>query len=241
MTPDLSQRIDPDDLPELIDGPCSFEQMRVCLRQIARLNRLTFAHRPTLLWLQQLIETRRKISGPLHIVDAGCGYGDGLRRIHQWAVQRGVPVTLTGIDLNADALRAAAEATPSAMEIRWVHSDVFSYHPQGPVDVMLNSLMAHHLKDAQVVQLLTWMETNARAGWLINDLHRQQRPYQTYSIMAKLLFLHPMIQHDGLVSIRRSFRFEDWERLSKMAGLPQESICIRAYRPARLCIGHIRQ
>ena len=96
----------------MMDQPCSYEELRACLHDIARVNRLTFAYRPTISWMEELVATRPSSGKPLRVVDVGCGYGDMLRQIDAWAARRGIPVALTGIDLNPDAIRAAQEATP---------------------------------------------------------------------------------------------------------------------------------
>lgn len=235
---DLAHRADPYRLPEMMDQPCSYTDMEACLRDIARVNRLTFAYRPTLSWLVELLA--RKPQGPLHIVDVGCGYGDSLRRIQVWAIERGLSVKLTGIDLNLDAIRAAATATLPGMNIEWIHGDAFSYHPAAAIDVVLSSLLTHHLSDSEIVRFLVWMEATARRGWFINDLHRKTFPYYAFKLMAKLLPFHPFVKHDGAVSIRRSFLEEDWQRLCAAANLPLDQVSIREYRPARLCVGRIK-
>jgi SAM-dependent methyltransferase len=223
-----------------MDQPCTYKELNACLRDIARVNRLTGAYRPTFLWLEELVAQCAQDCEPLQIVDVGCGYGDSLRRMYAWAAKRGVPVGLTGIDLNADAIRAARAATPKSMDIRWVHGDAFSYKPVAGIDVVLSSLLTHHLADAEIVRFLAWMEQTARRGWFVNDLHRMMFPYRAFGWIVKVLPFHRFVKHDGLVSIRRSFLSEDWQRLCWEAGLRMEEISIREYRPARLCVGHIK-
>lgn len=236
---DLSRRANPRDLPELMDQPCSYADLRDCLRDIRRVNQLTFAYRPTLSWLKRVVRGWPR-HGALHIVDVGCGYGDTLRRISRWAQGMGIPVSLTGIDLNPDAIRAATEATVTGEPIRWIHGDAYSYQPDTGIDIVINSLLTHHLEDPEIVRFLRWMEDTARVGWFVNDLHRTAFPYKTFQIMSRVLRLHPFPRHDGLVSIRRSFLVEDWQRLCAEADLPMKDVLIEGYRPARLCVGHIR-
>ncbi len=237
---DLARRADPEGLPELMDQPCSFEELRACLRDIARVNRLTLAHRPTLAWLGELIVRLPRAATPLQIIDVGCGYGDSLRRIHTWAAQRGVALELTGIDLNGDAIRAAAAATPAGLGIRWVHGDAFSYEPSNGIDIVLSSLLTHHLAEPEIVRFLSWMEETARLGWFVNDLHRRAFPYRAFRLLTHVVPFHSFVKHDGLVSIRRSFLAEDWQRLCRMARLSLADVAIREYRPARLCVGRIK-
>ena len=103
---DFSRRVSPRELPELMDGDCSYEDFRDCLRSLETVNRWLLGYRPTLAWLDRFPHGLRD---SVHIVDVGCGGGDLLRRIAGWARRRGIAVQLTGIDLNPYAARAAAE------------------------------------------------------------------------------------------------------------------------------------
>ena len=234
MPPDALDFGSRSQLTELMDEPCSREVMRGCLRDIAKLNRWFLGYRPLLSWLDSLSVARRK--EPLRILDVGCGYGDGLRRIKKWADARGIVVELTGLDLNRDAISIAAEAGPSS-NIEWVSENVFLYTLNAPVDVIVSSLLAHHLSDAEIVCFLQWMEQNAQVGWFINDLSRNAVPYHLLKVFTRVAGLHPFVQHDGPVSIARAFVKEDWERMCAAAGLNLNEISIEGFTPARLCVG----
>ena len=232
---DLTHRAN---LTELMDGPCSYKQLRGCLRDIAKVNWLTFAYRPTLAWLDSLVAENP--TAPLRIVDVGCGYGDMLRRIERWARRRRLQVSLVGIDLNLNAIRAAREATRPGSRIAWIPGDAYSCEPSEGIDVVISSLMTHHLQDEEIVTFLEWMEATARRGWFINDLHRQALPYHAFRIFADLSGWHPFVLHDGPVSILRSFVPEDWHRLTAEAGLPASDVTLSEWRPARLCVGRVK-
>jgi len=223
-----------------MDQPCSYEELRACLGDIALVNRLTFEYRPTISWIAKMIAAHPPGAGPLRVVDVGCGYGDTLRRIDGWAKKRGIAVALTGVDLNPDAIRAAREATPAAQRIEWVVGDALSDDTVGDFDVVLCSLLTHHMTNPQIVKFLGWMERTARRGWFVNDLHRQPVPYHLFRLLARFTNWHPFVKHDGPVSIRRSFLVEDWRELCTAAGLAPEDISIAEYRPARLCVGRIK-
>jgi SAM-dependent methyltransferase len=234
---DFSRRAD---LIELMDQPCSYAELRACLHDIAHVNRLTFANRPTLAWLEELVATRPTSSEPLRVMDVGCGYGDTLRLIHGWAAKRRIPVKLTGIDLNPDAIRAAREATPRGQRIEWLVGDALTDETPGDIDVVICSLLTHHLTDPQIVHFLSWMERTTKCGWFINDLHRKPIPYHLFRLWAKFTSWHPFVVHDGPVSIRRSFVSEDWMSLCAAAEVAAETVSIKEYRPARLCVGRMK-
>lgn len=224
-------------LTELMDEPCSRDQLRACLRDIAWTNRWTLTHRPTLSWLDEVTVACSPLPSPLRILDVGSGYGDGLRKIEKWAQMRGIPVELTGLDLNPDAAAIAFDASPPSSKIRWVTANVFAHIPPKPVHLVVSSLFTHHLADAEVVEFLKWMELHATLGWFINDLSRAPVPYHLFRAFAKLARLHPFVQYDGPVSIAKSFRPDEWRTMCAAAGLCDSSIDIRSYKPARLCVG----
>jgi SAM-dependent methyltransferase len=230
---DFSERAQ---LVELMDLPCSRDVLRSYLRSLARTNRWTFAYRPLLDWLDKLQFTAADLREPLRILDVGSGYGDGLRRIEQWAQSRSVAVELTGLDLNPDATAIAMEATPQGSRIRWISADVFAYTPPEPPHLVVSSLFTHHLSEDEVVRFLQWMESNTRLGWFINDLSRGAVSYHFFRVFSKLARFHPHVQHDGPISIARAFVPEDWRRMCAGAGLDEQCVQIKSCKPGRLCV-----
>ena len=215
-----------------MDGACCYDELRGCLRGVARINRLTGAYRPTLAWLEGLPRQGR----PLRVLDVGCGYGDALRRMAECAARWGVAVKLTGIDLNEDAVRVARETTPPGRRIEFIAGDAYAYG--GEVDVVVSSLLTHHLEEAEIIRFLGWMEARAEVGWFVNDLHRQPVPYYLFKALARVTNWHRFVKHDGPVSILRSFRREDWVRMCAEAGVVGYEL--KEWRPARLCVGRVK-
>ena len=236
---DFSKRANLSEFPELMDQPCSFEELRACLESIASVNRLTHAYAPTFHWLNYVLSRLPIQARPLHIVDVGCGYGDLLRRIAVWALDRKLPVRLTGIDLNADAVRAAREVTVPGT-VTYLHGNAFDFRPAEGIDLIVSSLMTHHMQNQEIIDFVDWMESTARVGWFINDLHRQPVPYHFFRILSRLTTWHPFVKHDGPVSILRSFLPEEWVELCSAAGLVRETYAVREYWPARLCVARLR-
>ena len=237
MSPDFAVRAT---TPELMDTEdCEFETFRDCLVDLAAVNRLTLAQRPTLSFLRRLHrEGRWPKASPLRLLDVGSGYGDMLRRIDRWAGRRGLAMELTGLDLNPWSTRAATQATPEGRPIRWLTADAFAY--EGEVDVIVSSLFAHHLDDPTLTRFLAWMEARAGVGWFVNDLHRLAFPYYGFALLAALMRWHRFVRHDGPVSISRAFRPADWRGFAAEAGLDLNTVEIAPRFPFRLCVARVR-
>ncbi|MGA2249070.1 methyltransferase domain-containing protein [Terracidiphilus sp.] len=228
-------------LSEWMDEPCSYSDLRECLHDLAQVNRITLAYRPTLQWLQQVVRQSRAMR-PLHIVDVGCGGGDMLRRIEHWAVRKRISVRLTGIDLNPLAVRVAREFTPIDSRIRWIAGKMDSIDTASdPVDLVICSLFTHHLADDEIVRVLAWMESVARRGWFINDLYRSRVSYVGFKALAMAARWHHLVRRDGPVSILRAFLPSDWRRYAEASGLPAGSVHIDIRWPARLCVARIKE
>ena len=233
-TLDFSQRAH---LSEWMDEPCSYAEFRECLRDLIKVNRTVLAYRPTLQWLEQFASSA---SAPLHIVDVGSGAGDMLNRIERWASRKNLAVTLTGIDLNPHAARAAREFSHTKSRIEWVTCDAFAYRPSAQIDVVISSLFTHHLADAAIVGFLQWMEQVAVRGWLINDLRRGRNSYYGFKLLANVMRWHRFVRHDGPVSIRRSFTPQDWLQYVNEAGIASNTVKIYEAWPGRLCVARVK-
>ena len=238
-----AERTRPRDLPELMDACTDRAMLAGCLRDLAWANRLTGSYRPTLRFISRSLQRRPASPRPLRILDVGAGYGDVLRRIVRWAASRRLAVELTGIDLHPLTASIAAEATakaglPSGV-IAWETGNCMEKTAPAP-DLIISSLVMHHLEDEEIIAMLRWMEQTARLGWFINDLERQPIPARLWGVLATGMRWHPFLHHDGPVSFRRAFRAADWSRLLARAGVAAEAVSIERVFPARLCVARLR-
>ena len=217
------QMDDPGHAPETYD--------RV-LKDLARVNAVTLAARPTLDFLKRGIGELPAF----RLLDVGFGHGDMLRRIARWARRRDIAVDLIGVDLNPRSAVAARAATPVAWPIEYRTGDYRDV--AGPIDFIISSLVAHHMTDAELDAFLRFMEARATVGWLINDLHRLAFPYAGFPLLARLLGAHRIVREDGKVSIGRAFRPAEWEAILAKAGISGARI-VRHF-PFRLCVERLR-
>lgn len=208
------------------------------LRELETINRLTFAYRPTLRWLDRMVEATG--SRRLSVLDVACGHGDMLRRIDRWAARRGVAVELAGIDRDPEAVASARSATPVSAPIRYEVRDVFAMPDEPRWDVIVSSLFAHHLFDDALPRFLAWMHRAARRSWLVNDLHRHPVPYHAVRLGTRLMGFGRFVVHDAPVSVARGFTRGEWEAIVAQAGIDPGKVEIRWWLPFRYTVGCLK-
>ena len=217
------ERMDADDLAEATYA--------ALIADLARVNTITRARPPTLAWLARATAGVDSFS----LVDVGFGHGDMLRAVARWAGQAGKQVQLTGIDLNPRSAPVASAAS-AGLDIAWLTGDAAAL--AGRPDFIISSLVAHHMSDAELIGCIGWMEATAVRGWFINDLHRHWLAWAGFRLLALLLRWHPIVRHDGALSVRRAFVRRDWDRFLAAAGVSGASV--RWHVPFRWGVGRLK-
>lgn len=219
---------------ELMDDPAldagTYSEV---LHDLAKVNTITLARRPTLDFLARSVGSRPNF----RLLDVGFGNGDMLRSVARWARKRGVAAELVGIDLNPRSVAAAREATPPDLPIDYRTGD-YAGLVGGGWDCVISSLVAHHMTRGQLVAFLRFMDREASAGWLVNDLHRHGFAYAGWPLLAAVMRWHPIVRHDGHLSIARSYRPGEWPPLLAEAGVEGARV-VRRF-PFRLCVEKLR-
>lgn len=162
--------------------------------------------------------------GGLRLVDVGCGSGDALRTLADWARSRGRELELIGIDVNPAILDYARKRSRLYPSIRYQQVDAFADElAELQPDLILASLFCHHFNSEQLTQ---WLSHAVRAAPVValSDLQRHPLPHVGFRALAALLRASPMTRHDGAVSIRRGFVRDDLQALISRLSLRHASI-----------------
>lgn len=219
---------------EMMDAPdLPPEVYTAVLRDLASVNTVTLARRPTLDFLERALHGRKSFK----LLDVGYGEGDMLRAIARWAASKNIVAELVGIDLNANSFEAATAATSARYAIEYRagdYTDVTGHN----FDFIVSSLVAHHMTHDQLIAFLRFMDGEARAGWFVNDLHRHAFAWRGFPLLAKLMRWHPIVRHDGQMSIARSYRPDEWPDILREAEVTGATV--RRVFPFRLCVESIR-
>lgn len=200
------------------------EELREALDKIARINQLLGGNSLTLNGIKQLLE-RADVSKPIVIADIGCGNGDMLRMLSDYAGKNSLSLKMVGVDANPFTVSYARMLSSGYTDIEYVCTDIFSKDFSAlKYDIVLCTLTLHHFTDAQIINLITTLNNNSAMGTIVNDLHRSLLAYRLFQIVCILFGLNRMSRQDGLVSILRGFKKNELEGFSNTLKLKNYTV-----------------
>ncbi|RZJ75593.1 MAG: methyltransferase domain-containing protein [Flavobacterium sp.] len=211
--------------PEIMDDfSLEGEELRSALDKIAGINRLLGGNKLTLNGVKELLEGVDK-SREITVVDIGCGNGDMLRMLAEYAVKQNLKLNLIGIDANQFTIDYAKKLSADFKNISYRCIDIFTTEFETmQYDIALCTLTLHHFSDKEILQIMATFNRNAAIGVVVNDLHRSKAAYRLFVLICNVFSLNRMSREDGLVSILRGFRKGELEQFSKKLGLKKYSI-----------------
>ncbi len=219
---------------EFIDtGEYTAEEYEGCLAEMRRVNR--FLGDTRILRKTLLREIERRNLKSFSVLDIGAGSGEMLRTIAVFARKKGLEARLSGLELNPRSARAILEESKGFTEINSIRGNALNLpFSDNAFDYAICSLFTHHFTDENAVKILREMRRVASRKVFIIDLHRQRLAYFLYKTAGKIFLHNRLIRHDGALSILRSFKPEELEKLGRKAGL--KDISVERYFPFRLIL-----
>ena len=204
---------------ERIDtGDYTPEEYDRFLREIRFINRYlgdTRALRKTL-----LREIEAQNLREFSVLDVGCGSGELLRTIAEFARRTKREARLTGVDINELSASMTRDQSPDFPRISAVRGDAFRLpFADEAFDYAISSLFFHHLTDEQIPIVLREMSRVARHSIFVIDLHRHPAAYVLYTLFCLAFRISPLVVQDGSLSIQRSFVSSELKDLGQKSGL----------------------
>ncbi|TVQ42415.1 MAG: methyltransferase domain-containing protein [Saprospirales bacterium] len=209
---------------ELMDGPLADPQVLYKnLDEIAFINKFT-AHYS--LQLNQIKKLIPKGSEEIEIVDLGCGGGDFLFFLEKNRSKLPAKLLLSGLDTEPHAIAYAEKKFPSLRDkVSWIQKDYKEWlESEEKTDIICCNLFCHHLRDEDIVDLLKKGSQKARLGLIINDLHRHPLAFHFIKIATRLFSSSDYTKNDAPLSVKRSFKREDWENFFDRANGGQKLV-----------------
>lgn len=220
MPIDTSKR---SDAPEMMDDfAMEGEILRDALDKLASINKLLGGNAVTIDGVKKLI-TQTDKNHCIRIVDIGCGNGDMLRILADFAKQKQLNFELIGVDANQFTINHAKQLSVNYQNVSYQCEDIFKDQIVD-CDIILCTLTLHHFKDQEIIDLLNRFKKAASLGMVINDLQRSALAYYLFIGLCFVFGLNHMSKDDGLVSILRGFKKHDLQLYSKQSQLKNCSI-----------------
>ncbi|WP_026950650.1 methyltransferase domain-containing protein [Algoriphagus mannitolivorans] len=209
---------------ELMDDlECSGPVLQETLKELKTINRWLGGNKVTLTGLKKLMKA--KPQGAYFLTDIGCGGGDMIRIMANWASKEKIIVNFEGVDANANIIELAKKRQKDIPQVHWKVQNVFEEEFQNdPCDIVTCTLFTHHFTDQELVDLFGAIRKKARIGMVINDLHRHPIAFHSIRVLTSLFSKSPMVKHDASLSVLRSFSRSDWEKILFLAGITQYRI-----------------
>jgi ubiquinone/menaquinone biosynthesis C-methylase UbiE len=167
----------------------------------------------------------RNQKSEIKIADLGCGGGDMLMVMADWAKKKGIKAQFIGIDANDFMIDFGTKRTANYPNISYLHQDIYSEaFKEKSFDIVTMTLFCHHFSDESLVQILQQLKKQTRIGIVINDIHRHWFAYHSIAWITKLFLKSYLVKNDAKLSVWRAFVREDLEKIVQKAGFTKYSI-----------------
>lgn len=166
-----------------------------------------------------------RLTDGMTVSDWGCGGGDSLRVLADWARRRRLKLNFVGVDATPSALEYARKKSIRYPEISYIQADVLAGQlKEGQFDIVISSLFTHHFKDEDWIKLIQNMVSCSRNAVVVNDLHRHWFAYHSIGVLTKVFSRSAMVKHDSMLSVMRGFKRGELETLLSRAGVLRYSL-----------------
>ena len=218
---------------ELIDDlELENDALRQNLEELALINKYLGGNQVTTSGLSRLLPTspitnnqQERLPSPITISDLGCGGGDMLMVMADWAKKKGINAQFIGIDANDFMIDFGTKRTANYHNISYLHQDIYSEQfKEKSFDIVTMTLFCHHFSDESLITLLQQLKKQTRIGIVINDIHRHWFAYHSIAWITKLFLKSYLVKNDAKLSVWRAFVREDLEKIVQKAGFTNYSI-----------------
>jgi 2-polyprenyl-3-methyl-5-hydroxy-6-metoxy-1,4-benzoquinol methylase len=224
MKPDLSKRSYEEELID--DLNLSNDDLKQNLIELERINRWLGGNKVTISGLKKLLaqDTFGAHFIP-RIADLGCGGGDMLKLMADYARANNKRINFVGIDANEFMINYAKRNTADYPNITYRQENIFSEAFQNiSYDAFIMTLFCHHIEEDELIDFLAHCKMNCNYGVVINDIHRHWFAYHSIAWLTKLFSKSYLVKNDAKLSVWRAFTRVELEHILKKAGFKYYTI-----------------
>lgn len=201
--------LDRDDIP--------FADIRRNMQELNVINHRLGGHRITLKGIATLLGKNGK-NETVHAVEIGCGGGDNLAGIKNWAEKNHLRIQLTGVDINPDCIAYAREQIANT-GIKFICSDFRDVSFTQTPHIVFSSLFCHHFTEDELMDVLHWKQQHSTIGFFINDLHRHPLAFYSIKVLTQFFSKSYLVKNDAPLSVKRGFSKKEWQAVLRKAGI----------------------
>ncbi|MCR6641791.1 MAG: methyltransferase domain-containing protein [Sporocytophaga sp.] len=214
--------------PEIMDDlEFEGEVLGQTLDEIEFINKWLGGNAVTLDAVKKVIKERQLQNSefPISISDLGCGGGEMLSLICNWAQSENIKVNLTGIDANDYVVNHAANKVPLHKCISFKkHNVLDEAFRKESFDISTCTLFCHHFEDDVLIDFLKQLRKQTRVAIIINDIHRHWFAYYSIKYLTGLFSKSYMVKYDAQLSVLRAFKKNELQLLIRKAGFDRFNI-----------------
>lgn len=195
------------------DGP----ELRQTLRELKTINTLLGGNHVTTQGIKKLMKGRER--SKMVIADVGCGGGDMIRVMANWAKKEKIEAEIIGIDANPNTIFMAKNNLEDLPNVSFETANVFDKDfQQKNFDIITCTLFTHHFTNQELLKMFRSFRQTTKIGLVINDLHRHALAYYSIKILTSIFSKSRLVKNDAPLSVMRSFHRKEISTLLKEAG-----------------------
>ncbi|PIQ22444.1 MAG: SAM-dependent methyltransferase [Cytophagales bacterium CG18_big_fil_WC_8_21_14_2_50_42_9] len=203
----------------------SNEALRKNLEELAFINKWLGGNAVVTDALHTIIQKYPSKNQALNIADLGCGGGDILRQVANWARKKQQPISLTGIDANAFMVQYSRQQCAAYNNIKVLQENIFApAFKQKQFDIIICSLFCHHFTTQELISLFSQLQQQAHLAVIINDIHRHPLAYYSIKWLTQVFSGSYLVKNDAPLSVLRAFRKSEIQHILGAAGITNFSL-----------------
>lgn len=173
------------------------------------------------------------------LLDVGAGSGELLSEVAEFGAGSGRRVCLVGLDLHELSATSIRDESKVHPEIDAVRGNALTLpFADNSFDYSICSLFTHHLSDEQIPVVLGEMSRVSRRGIIVIDLERSAMAWFLFGLFCFSFRISRLVREDGLLSIRKGFRVDEFKAIANAAGL--KNVSVERHSPYRVVLKSVR-
>ena len=201
------------ELQECMDAvDCDPVKLRNTYKQFWWINR--FLSRWNVIYKKEIRPILESQNGTATLLDIGFGGGDIPIHLNNLAKADGFQLQITAIEADKRSYNfvKSVHGNSDVSFKNMLSTDLVAQKER--FDFVISNHLVHHLDNITLKKICTEAEQLATKKVIFNDLKRSDLAYALFYIFSKILFWNSFVSVDGLVSIKRSYTFEELKEIA---------------------------